>query len=289
MSDRLDEAFEVLRGQQPPAPFAPAEAVRRRGHRRTVRQAVAVALAVLAVTGAGVGWAAGLAGRGPDQGPAGGGSPTPATSQPAPTPLPSSPGGSGGVGTASPTPTGLAGRLLRPADLGPGAWQPVHGDSFESADRWYWANLCPAYRSADYPSLRAMAAVEVTGYGDGTRYVHEHLHRYRAGSGPRAIGDIRALLGRCAGPTAPPTSPGAPAPTHYAVVDTGFTGDEALLVREDAWAYDNTGKIGPTPSTRLIAVVRVGDLVATVLLSPERDAAAARTLAATAADQLRAP
>jgi hypothetical protein len=35
-------------------------------------------------------------------------------------------------------------------------------------------------------------------------------------------------------------------------------------------------------------VVRVGDLVATVLLSPERDAAAVRAIGVKAADRLRA-
>jgi hypothetical protein len=284
MSDRFDIAFDALRGQRPPVQFAAPEAVRRRGARRTLRQAVAVAATVLTVSGAAVGWAAGQVNTGPDRTPPIGGTTSPPASRPA-SPTPS---GSASSTTPSPTATDLAGLMLRPVDLGSGSWPRVSSEPFESADRWYWADLCPAYRSADYPSLRAQLTVDVTGYRAGDRYVYEHIHRYRASWGRRALDDVRSVLARCAGPTAPPASSSGPAPSHYAILDTGFAGDEALLVREDRWGYDASGKIGSTPFTRLIVVVRVGDLVATVLLSPERDAAAARAIGVKAADRLRA-
>jgi hypothetical protein len=288
MSDRFDVAFEVLRGQRPPAPFAPAEAVRRRGRQRTIRQGLVVVAAVLAVSGVGAGWAVGRSEGGPSPvPPASSHSPTVTPSRP---PGPPAPSGSAGIGTPSPTGTGLAGGFLRPADLGTGSWQPVSGaEPFESADRWYWANLCPAYRSADYPSLRAQLNVNTTGYRDGARFVHEHVHRYAAGKGGTALDDVRRVVTKCAGPGAPPTSPrpDGTIPGRYTVLDSGFAGDGALLVREERWGYDAGGKIAEKPYTRLIAVVRVGDLVATVLLSPERDGAAAHTLATIAADRLR--
>src|SRR5690606_1996930 len=43
------------RGQPPPAPFAPPEAVRRRGRQRAQRQAVLAGVALFAVTGLGAG------------------------------------------------------------------------------------------------------------------------------------------------------------------------------------------------------------------------------------------
>jgi hypothetical protein len=281
MSERFDLLFEPLRRQQPPAPFAPPAAVRRRGRQRSLRQALAVTVAVLAAGGAGVGWAAARTTATPDRPPVATKPPTPT---PTPTPSPS-PSGAKGLGTASPAPDGHPGPL-QPADLGPGTWQAMQDlESFDGPDRWYWANLCPAYRSGDYASLKHMVTVTTVGYRSGDRYVHEHVHRYEAGWGPRALDDVRALVGRCTGPTTTPKADGGPLPGHFTVVDRGFAGDDALLVREENWVYGPGDQPTKAPP-RLVAVVRVGDRLATVLLSPDATANTARTLAAKAAARL---
>jgi len=130
-----------------------------------------------------------------------------------------------------------------------------------------------------------MDGVDTVGYPSADRYVHEHVHRYAAGWGPRALDDIRAVLKTCAGTTAAPRPTGGPLPSNYTLVDRGFAGDDALLVREESWIYGAGDKVEKAPA-RLIAVIRVGDRVATVLLSPDTTAATARTLAAKAAARL---
>src|SRR5206468_8538528 len=105
-------------------------------------------------------------------------------------------------------------------------------EPFQSADRWSWADLCPAYRSADYPSVRHIAAIDTVSFHAQPRYLHELLHRYEPGWGARAVNDVRNVVLACAG-TGPPVPPGAPALARRTIVDSWFAGDESLLVRED--------------------------------------------------------
>ncbi|MEV0157686.1 hypothetical protein AB0H57_28740 [Micromonospora sp. NPDC050686] len=302
MVDRLDAMFESLHDERAPGPFAPAEAVRRRGRQRTRHQAMVAGLAVVAVTGAGFGWAGNLRPVGHTPIPAASG--TTASTPPAPAPATPSPSGParGGTPSADPRPTGtgrpdatrtdaapagLDSLRLRPADLGPGAWRTRPPTEPFSGDTWRWADLCLAYRGADYPSLAHQAQLDVTGFASGQSYLYEHLHRYADGWGPRALADVRRVLDRCATTTSPSTAPGDPAPRTVEVVDLGFAGDEAVLVRQEQWSYEGE-VLSRDPLVTLTAVVRVGDLVATVLFSPDRDEAYARGVARAAAQRLAA-
>ncbi|HEX2773643.1 MAG TPA: hypothetical protein VHN18_14600 [Micromonosporaceae bacterium] len=282
MSDDFESLFHRLRGQRPPHPFAVPEAIRRRGRQRSQHQALAAGLTVVALA-AGTGWAAtfGPVDRSTDPGPA---SITTAPASPSPSPLPTrtpprSPAPSATTGpsaTALPGPGDLSSRMLRPADLGPGSWRPRPPvDSFDGPDLWHWTSACPAYDSADYPSLRRQEDLDVTGFATGTTmdspYVFEHVHRYAVGWGPRALDDVSRAVPVCVD---------APQAIRRSIVATGFAGDEALLIREEFPA------VGAEPFVTLAAVVRVGDLVATVLFSPDRDEQYARNVAAAAANRL---
>jgi len=290
MSDEFDILFQRLRGQRPPRPFAAPEVVRRRGRQRSRHQAVAAGLAVAAMAGGGGAGLASVASINRSVTP----SPTSTAPSATPTtvPLPSaapSPSSSPtpDPSTALPKPGDLRSRMLRAEDLGPGSWQsrPPY-EPFEG-DLWAWDQSaeCSAYRSADYPSLRQHADLVYTGWGIGeTTGVAEHVHRYRPGWGPRAVDDVRRVLATCPGATPPPSTPGGAVPSRLTVVDTDFAGDESLLIRNEAWSYLSETTI--EPYVTLIAVVRVGDLVATVLFSPDRDEAYAKSVAGAAAQRL---
>ncbi|MFR9777772.1 hypothetical protein ACL02O_17170 [Micromonospora sp. MS34] len=284
MSEEFERLFGPLRGQQPPRPFALPEAVRRRGRQRSQHRALATGLALVAVVGAGVGGATYLAPADHAPGPAA--SQTGMTAPPARTSTPAASPSAARTAVPDPGPMNLSTLLLRPQDLGPGRWQERRPTEPFSGDTWHWADLCAGYRSADYPSLRHQADVAVTGYATGsTDYLDEHLHRYGGGWGPKALDDVRRVLTTCHG--APPSSgtSGGPAPDRYTVVASGFAGDEALLVREEQWYYDGD-TLAPDPRVTLTAVVRVGDLVGTVMFAPDRDEAYAKAVAAAAADRL---
>ncbi|SCF28378.1 hypothetical protein [Micromonospora mirobrigensis] len=312
MSDGFERGFESLRGQQPPAPFANPSAVRRRGRQRARHQALAAGLAVVAVVGVGFGWAANVRPVGNPVTPAPAATSTtaaPLTAPPtdppslaptvsgAPEPKPSRPF----VPSPEPDagPPHRAGLLLRPNDLGPGDWiERAPQEPFEG-DTWRWADLCPAYRSADYPSLRHQADVDLTGYAAGRSYVYEHLHRYADGWGKRAYADVMAALTRCGATAAPKTpprppsvEPGGVAPTTYTILESGPLGNqagggEAILVREEQWGYDGDVP-AKEPFVTLTAVVRVGDLVATLMFSPDRDQKYVNRVVRTTATRLTA-
>ncbi|MFC0003785.1 hypothetical protein [Micromonospora siamensis] len=307
MSDGFERGFESLRGQQPPAPFADPSAVRHRGRQRTRHQALAAGLAVVAVAGAGFGWATNVRPVGNPVAPAPAAtSPTGASLAPrpslaptvsgAPEPKPSQPfTPSSGPDTAP----GMDALLLRPDDLGPGDWRErVPQEPFEG-DTWRWADLCPAYRSADYPSLKHQAALDFTGYAAGESYVYEHLHRYADGWGERAYSDVMAVLTRCGATVAPPSSsppppsarPGQPRTTTYTILASGPLGStgggEVILVREENWSYDGD-VLRKEPMVTFTAVVRVGDRVATLMFSPDRDQEYANRVVRTTATRLTA-
>lgn len=290
MSDELQNMFERLRGQQPPVPFAFPEAVRRRGRQRTHHQALTAGLAVVAVAGAGAGWVVNYGSVRPPLPP---GSTTSVAPPRTPPPSPTSPGRSASPSatrTPAPASADLSALLLRAEDLGPGTWQRRQPYEPFSGDLWYWdrAGICPAYRSADYPSLRQQADLEYTGWAIGeatsTSYVYEHVHRYRPGWGPRALDDVRRVLEACPGASPPPSTPGGDVPSRQTIIGRNFAGDESLLIRDEAWAYQTETVIEPVVT--LIAVVRVGDLVATVIFSPDRDEAYARHVADAVANRL---
>lgn len=249
-SDRFEPLFDGLRGQRPPAPFAPATAVRRRGRQRARRQAVAVSVAVLAVTGLGAGGVAtAVNAPGPAPPPAATGSPAP--TEPAP---------------ATPAPDRIpADWLLTADDLGPGEWVTggFEPEWTESDPPWSWGNLCDAYPSEGYPSLFARAALQTVTWTDGPweglggprsipNWVHQVVELFETGAVAAAnLGDVRDVVGRCGRPVT--VTPGVEAP-RFEVVDSGFAGDESLLVLERQ----------PGDVSVYTAVVRVGAAVTTL-------------------------
>jgi hypothetical protein len=246
MADAFDALFDRMRAVQPPAPFAPATEVRRRGRQRTHRHRLAAAGgAALAVGGLGVGATVVLphgSDRLPPSGP-----PTTAPASPSqqPSQQPSRPPG---------------GRLLELSDLGPG-WQRSTPEVFEGSDRWAWDGVCPAYESAAVPSLARRTEQQMVGFR--RQYpepaVVEIVERYAAGWGARNLDDVRTVIELCGRATPPPGE----APTRWTIEETGFAGDESLLVRHEAWAYQGE-EIAPDPMVLYTAVVRVGDEVATI-------------------------
>lgn len=278
MSDQLDALFAGVRGVPPPDAFAPAEQVRRRGRQRSRRTALAAGAGVLAVTAVAAVLGAGLTRPAPD-----GVAPPPADSSPttaAPTtasPTPSR--------TSSPAPTRKAGGvLLQPDELGPGTWRRFEAEQIQNADLWYWGlwdGSCPAYRSSLFPSLPHRKALETVAYrAGGATSVSQIVERYDTGWGDDNVNDVRTAIDRCG--DAEPTAE-TPAVPRFTIVETGFAGDESLLVRTELV------QLGQSPSSdpdiNYIAVVRVGEFVTTVRAYPS-DADRVRSLAERAAARL---
>jgi len=277
MSDSLSEIFDTARAQRPPAPFDPPEAIRRRGRQRAHRQAFTAGVAVFAVVGVGVGSAWLL---GPDGSPAAPGA-HPSGSVHSTSALPVSPSVSTRSSPAAVATAIAPGLFLRPAELGAGTWQEQQPHEPYQGDLWYWADLCPAYRTADYPSLRHQVATDVTGWVDRdsgqpptqTR-ISEYLELYTPGWGTRNFNDVRAVLAGCGaipappvppGGAIPPTAAGGGAPKRMFTVGSGFAGHESVLIRIEQWYYDGEA-LARQPLLHHVAVVRVNDLVATIVL-----------------------
>lgn len=278
MSDPLDVLFDQMRGQLPPMPFAPPELIRRRGQQRAHRQALAVGVAVLSVVGVGGGlpW---LAEVDRTPGPAGETVSPSASVDSSGTPGPTS------SPTTGPTAVPLA-VVLRPSDLGAGTWTRLSSDGmFKGDERWYWADFHEGYRAADYLSRSHQVDQLVVRYeGDRQAMLYEIVERYETGWGSRNLADIRTVVAK-SGAT-PYARPGAGAPLRHTIIDqTRFAGDESLLIEQKSWSFNGSTTI-PRDSIQLIAVVRVGDLVATVIPPIGAEPEVARTLAATAAARL---
>jgi hypothetical protein len=249
MPETLERMFAELRTVQPPAPYAPPSAVRRRGRRRAYRSRTAVGGAALAVGALGAAPVVVGALTGPSPLPPTPSAPPPPTSsRVAPSPSPSGPAG---------------GLLLEPADLGPGAWRSFEAEIMSNRDMWGNGDLCE-YDSADYPSLPRQAAVETVAWRSAAGTVTEVVERYAPGWGARNLDDVRAVIAFCAERDG----------WRLTVERTGFAGDESLLARIDAAGH-----------VRYFAVVRVGDLVATVHTSTG-DPDYTREVATRAADRL---
>jgi hypothetical protein len=265
MPDTLEALFERLRTVEPPAPYAPAHEIRRRGRRQSYRHRLALGGAALAVGGLSAGTAIVAAGGG--SGPA----PTPvlptASMSPPPSVLP------------SPTPSDRpsrppGGRLVQPSDLGGTGWQPLEGaEVIQNPDRWGSGGLCD-YDSAAYPSLPHQTDVDVIAWRSPGATVTEVVEVYEAGWGARNMVDVRSVVAACDAATT--TGPGS---TRFRVESTDFAGDEAVLVRIEATPFDAPVVVS------YLAMVRVGDTVATVGVNLD-DPAYARVLAIRAAARL---
>jgi hypothetical protein len=249
MSDGFDTLFEGLRGQRPPTPFAPAAAVRRRGRQRAHRQAASVGVAVLAVTGLGAGGVVTALGEpGPPVLPGG-------TTAAAPS-VPTSP-----VVTEVPDAW-----LLTAGDLAGTGWQEDTGELLEGA--WFWDGAepwCPEYRIEDYPSVPQQADARTIGWSRDTAVLPERVDQlvelFPPGVGAMSVDDVRAFLERC---SRRPEQGDQVAPTYYEIEETGFAGDESLLVRVEQYQFNADDEIEPAGEPLHVAVVRVRDAVTTI-------------------------
>lgn len=274
MPDQLDVLFDQMRGQRPPVPFAPPELVRRRGRQRAHRQALAVGAALVAVAGVGGGLPRLVD---VDRGPA---VETASPSMSADASATSGPTASAGPTDVSPT------VMLRPSDLGAGRWTRLPPDGVLGEERWYWADRHDGYRPDDYPSLGHQVGQRLVRYeGDRQAMVEEIVERYDTGWGSPNLTDIRAVVAK-SGAT-PYARPGTGGALRHRIIETGFgAGDESLLIEQKGWSFNGSTTI-PRTLIQLIAVVRVGDLVATVIPPIGAEPEVARTLAVTAAARLR--
>lgn len=276
MSDQLDALFERLREQPPPAPFAPAVAVRRRGRQRANRQAVSVGVAVLAVTGLGAGSVVTLTG-GPGSDPA---PPAATSSRTAPEPAPTTTG-------PEPARTEVPARwLLTADDLGGAGWEPAGNELLEG--EWYWDGAqawCPQFRIEDYPSVRQRRHLRTgswTRAGDAVpERVDQIVELFEPGAAAANLADVRAYVRLC---SRRPAEGDETAPTYYQVEETGFAGEESLLLRVEQYAFDENDDLGLADEAHRVAVVRVGDAVTTIVYRASADV---QELAQRAADRLR--
>jgi hypothetical protein len=277
MSDPIETALQRLRDQKPPGGFASADAVRRRGIRRTYRQIVAAGVAVLAIVGGVVTWAETHTDRltqpvttSPTPSPSGTRS---ATTSPTPSPS--------GTPSAAPPVALTPAMFLTAADLGAG--DLVIGQAGEvGRDLWMWQDVCQPYRRADYPSLANRAQMDwrdftrTGGYGAG----FQMIERYEPGAGPRNFDDVRARLRDCAGLHSPDPAIGN-LPLRWTLVANGFAGDDAVLAKKELLLQGGRVRVS------FAVAVRVGDLVSTVWLDDVTSEAIARDIAATTAARLR--
>lgn len=235
MSD-LDTLFEGLRTEGPPAPFAAAEAVRRRGRQRARRQLAAAAVGVvLATGGAGAGFALAVTGQPP---------PVP----PAATPT--------GEATVPP------GWLLTADDLGPGRWSSDlwDGPEFESEPLWWPRESCLDGPQAPAHEVATATAAFSTGpvtESAGSDWVGQVVTRYERGTAEAAFAELRQAYERCA-------RPDDPLLLAYTIVDSGFAGDESLLVRLEQRSYGEGDVVADDPYVTYLVVVRVDDAVSIV-------------------------
>lgn len=278
MSDQFDSLFARLRGQSPPAPFASAVAVRRRGRQRAQRQAVSAGVAVLAVTGLGAGGVVTLTGQ-----------PDPTEPPPAASPTGASPTSPVPTSPVTPARTEIPAEwLLTAGDLGPGDWVSGFEPEWAAGDPpWFWGGLCPDFQAT---SLADRIDLATEGWTDGPwagetdgpppNWVLQVVELFRpdTGAAEENLQDVQAVVDQCAAQVR--LTPGVQAP-EYEVVDSGFAGDESLLVLERA----------PGDASAYTAVVRVGNAVTSLrsydVELARADAAYHRSLAERAAERLR--
>jgi hypothetical protein len=129
---------------------------------------------------------------------------------------------------------------------------------------WAWEMpQCVVYQPGEYAAVAHRRSASVY---DGEMVV-EQVEEYEAGWGPRAVEDIRTVVRECARYEAQEFS------EQHRVVETGFAGDESLLV-------ETVRLVPPQVRTRYAAVVRYGDQVITLRTS-ELGAVATQCLVST--------
>lgn len=139
-----------------------------------------------------------------------------------------------------------------------------------AAPPWAWQMpQCVAYRPADYQAPAHRRSVQVHRPHPGAT---AQVERYQPGWGRRAVAEIRKVVRRCARYEYGELGDPAGYLAQHRVVDTGFAGDQSLLV-------ESVHLTPPQARTWYAAVVRRGDEVVTLRTSG-LGAAATRCLAA---------
>lgn len=254
---------------------APQE-IRARARRRTILTSVAASTAVALVLAGS--WAL-LAGWPDDQlgpMPAGSGTGSPAPTQAvtlptSPSALPTFvlPGNPAWIGPQT---------MLQPEDVGPG--MRLHAeDSFEPREQAPWTfdldSTCAGYRRLGVSAHRTyeymrVHTVEREAEYNGVEAVRVEIERYPGRVAEQVMADVRKVVSACFISTF--DSPEASTPSHpasvthrWSLVDTGFAGDESLLLQHEFWARDKvTGERLGEHSLTVFAVVRVDDLITIV-------------------------
>jgi hypothetical protein len=276
MSDPFDTLFEGLRGQRPPAPFAPPAAVRRRGRQRANRQAVSIGVAVLAMTGLGAGGVVAAFGEPERTSAPPAGTTAASPTEPAPSPSLRAPQAVTEIPDSWP---------LTAEDLPGTGWVESDGELLEGP--WFWTGteeLCPGHRFDDTVRMRVDARTD--GWlRDGAALperIDQLVELFPTGLGVANVEDVREFIEYC---SRRPDPGDQVAPTYYEIEETGFAGDESLLIRAEYYMFDGNDQIVPAGEPEHVAVVRVGDAVTTIRFLNRPDDA--RTVAMVAADRMR--
>lgn len=142
----------------------------------------------------------------------------------------------------------LAGLLAGCAAAEPSPGQPA------AVPSWAWQMPhCVGYRPAELATPEHRRSVHVANQPGIT----EQVEQYETGWGPRAVAEIRAVVRACGSYEHGEYGDPAGFLAQNRVVETGFAGDESLLV-------ETVHLIPPATRTWYAAVVRHGDRVTTV-------------------------
>lgn len=165
--------------------------------------------------------------------------------------------GCGLASGASPSPSPA---LLSPADFGEPGWR-VSSDA-PSPDWAFAMPHCAAYDPAAYPAQKHRDRVLARAFVHPSRSASERVEVFASGWAVRSLEDVRRVVAACTRYEYGEHSPGAPGfRESHAIVDSGFAGDESILVKTDR--VDVPG----AASVRYTAVVRRGDRVVTLAVA----------------------
>ncbi|MDG4823699.1 hypothetical protein O7635_17730 [Asanoa sp. WMMD1127] len=234
----LDELAGRLDHELPEVAWAEAESIRSRGHTRRRRRPVVLAAAGVLVIAAGAGWLTAIAG-------------------PVAPPVTAD----GSAAGADPLPPSA---LLQPEDVGPGYTatdSEVPPGAYPALPVGGGAE-CLRHETPDIASYRSFLRLRRTQIERPGAAVFAEAGRFADPTG--VVDDIGRMLRSCAGGQA--TGSASPAISDWSVVDEDFAGDESILVRLEVQVFD--GRVPMRPAT-VAAVVRVGDLVATVFTASD--------------------
>ncbi|MEV0716631.1 hypothetical protein [Asanoa sp. NPDC050611] len=261
----IDELAGRLDHELPDVSWDEPDRIRRRGRERVRRRSVVMAAVAVLVIAAGAGWLA----TGPRSTPAG--PPAPET-----TASPSSPPAGALDETGDGSRLFPVAALPQPADVGSGyRLTNQHGYSPGSYPAWTFERPdCPAYDSLQVSAFRSYlwfrhANLEKS----GAPTVFVDGRRMPPGAAAAVLDDVDRVTAACArwdvvgGDATSAERPGTTT-TSYAVLAKDFAGDQARLVRQRYETRDDDG-VRLADGTVVIAVVRVGDRITTVMVEED--------------------